>query len=48
MEWLAKQLGHADTTMIKKHYGKFIPKDAKRMAPRVSEQMGFGEDYSGL
>lgn len=48
MEWLAKQLGHADTTMIKKHYGKFIPKDAKRMASRVSEQMGFEEGYSGM
>lgn len=48
MEWLARQLGHADTTMIKKHYGKFIPKDAKRMASRVSEQMGFEEGYSGL
>ncbi|WP_043311603.1 Arm DNA-binding domain-containing protein [Pseudomonas sp. ML96] len=48
MEWIAKQLGHADTTMIKKHYGRFIPKDAKRMAPRVSEQMGFGEGYNGL
>lgn len=47
MEWLAKQLGHSDTTMIKKHYGKFIPKDAKRMASRVSEQMGFEEGYSG-
>lgn len=48
MEWIAKQLGHADTTMIKKHYGRFIPKDAKRMALRVSEQMGFGEGYNGL
>lgn len=48
MEWLARQLGHADTTMIKKHYGKFLPKDAARMASRVSEQMGFEEGYSGL
>ncbi len=48
MEWLARQLGHADTTMIKKHYGKFIPKDAKRMAGHVSEQMGFEEGYSVL
>ena len=48
LEWLAKQLGHADTTMIKKHYAKLIPSDTKRMAHQVSEQMGFGEDWSGV
>lgn len=48
LEWLAKQLGHSDTTMIKKHYGKLIPADTKRMASQVSEQMGFGEGCSGL
>lgn len=48
LEWLAKQLGHADTTMIKKHYGKLIPADTKRMGHHVSEQMGFGEDWSGV
>lgn len=33
LEWLAKQLGHADTTMIKKHYAKLIPTDTKRKRP---------------
>lgn len=47
LEWLAKQLGHADTTMIKKHYAKLIPDDTKRMGSDVSEQMGFGEGWSG-
>ncbi|MFG3454851.1 Arm DNA-binding domain-containing protein [Stutzerimonas stutzeri] len=47
LEWLAKQLGHADTTMIKKHYAKLIPDDTKRMGSDVSEQMGFGVDWSG-
>ena len=27
-EWLAKQLGHSNTHMIHKHYGKFIPQDS--------------------
>ena len=48
LEWLAKQLGHADTTMIKKHYAKLIPTDTKRMGSAVSEKMGFGEDWSGV
>ncbi|MCR1826932.1 site-specific integrase [Pseudomonas oleovorans] len=48
LEWLAKQLGHADTTMIKKHYAKLIPTDTKRMGSAVSEKMGFGEDWSGI
>lgn len=48
LEWLAKQLGHADTTMIKKHYAKLIPDDTKRMASQVSSQMGFGEDWDGV
>lgn len=30
-EWLAKQLGHANTDMIHKHYGKFIPKDSNHI-----------------
>ncbi|SFO95207.1 Arm DNA-binding domain-containing protein [Pseudomonas borbori] len=48
LEWLAKQLGHADTTMIKKHYAKLIPADTKRMGHHVSELMGFGEDWGGV
>ncbi|QYX66632.1 DUF3596 domain-containing protein [Shewanella putrefaciens] len=48
LEWVARQLGHSDTTMIKKHYGKWIPKDSLRMANRISEMMGFSEDNNGL
>ena len=48
LEWLAKQLGHADITMIKKHYAKLIPADTKRMGSDVSEQMGFGEEWGGV
>lgn len=40
MEWIARQLGHSDTTMIKKHYGKWIPKDAKRQADLISQMLG--------
>lgn len=47
LEWVARQLGHSDTTMIKKHYGKWIPKDSQRMASRISEMMGFNADISG-
>lgn len=45
MEWIARQLGHSDTTMIKKHYGKWIPKDAKRQAGLISEMLGV-TDYN--
>lgn len=41
LEWLARQLGHSDTTMIKKHYGKFIPSDTPSMAGWVSKKLGF-------
>lgn len=47
LEWVARQLGHSDTTMIKKHYGKWIPKDSQRMASRISEMMGFNADING-
>ena len=26
-EWIAEQLGHSDTSMIYKHYGKLIAED---------------------
>ncbi|MBU6952923.1 Arm DNA-binding domain-containing protein [Hahella sp. HN01] len=38
-EWIARQLGHSDTTMIKKHYGKWIPDDSPSMARWVSEKL---------
>lgn len=47
LEWIARQLGHFDTSMIKKHYGKWIPKDTKRMADQISKMMGFEEDIEG-
>ena len=35
-EWLANQLGHTNTDMIHKHYGKFIPKDASHIIKNLS------------
>lgn len=35
-EWLANQLGHTDTQMIHKHYGKFIPKDSRHIINRLA------------
>lgn len=44
LEWVARQLGHSDTTMVKKHYGRWIPANTKSMAKMVSEMMGFTSD----
>ncbi|WP_144395050.1 tyrosine-type recombinase/integrase [Pleionea sediminis] len=41
LEWVARQLGHTDTSMIKKHYGKIIPGDTPSMAGIVSNLLGF-------
>jgi integrase len=41
VEWVARQLGHSDTTMVRKHYGRWIPADTKSMAGIVSQMMGF-------
>ncbi|SDU14025.1 integrase [Pseudomonas pohangensis] len=41
LEWVARQLGHADTTMVKKHYARWMPGNTKSMAKMVSEMMGF-------
>jgi len=41
VEWVARQLGHTDTTMVRKHYGRWIPADTKSMAGLVSQMMGF-------
>ncbi|OPH35193.1 Arm DNA-binding domain-containing protein [Moraxella atlantae] len=38
-EWLANQLGHADTSMIHKHYGKFIPQDAKHIIHKLDNAL---------
>lgn len=47
IEWVARQLGHTDTTMVKKHYGRWIPSDTKSMAGMVSRMMGFATDEGG-
>lgn len=47
IEWVARQLGHTDTTMVKKHYGRWIPSDTRSMAGVVSKMMGFRSDESG-
>ncbi|MDD1014790.1 Arm DNA-binding domain-containing protein [Pseudomonas rubra] len=41
IEWVARQLGHSDTTMVKKHYGRWLKDDTKSMAATVSQMMGF-------
>jgi integrase len=41
LEWVARQLGHADTAMVKKHYGCRLPDDTKSMAAIISQMMGF-------
>lgn len=40
-EYIASQMGHFDTTMIKKHYAKWIPEDAPSMAKLVNGLLGF-------
>ena len=41
IEWVSRQLGHSDTTMVKKHYGRWLPDDTKSMAATISQMMGF-------
>lgn len=36
-EWIADQLGHANTDMIYKHYGKLISEDAPDYASRINQ-----------
>lgn len=47
-EWLARQLGHTDTAMIKKHYGRFIRDDVQSMAAQVSQMLVAGGGSEGL
>lgn len=44
MEWVARQLGHTDTTMVKRHYGRWITDDTPNMAQEVSRKLGFSMD----
>ena len=41
VEWVARKLGHTDTTMVRKHYGRWIQSDTKSMAGLVSQLLGF-------
>lgn len=47
VEWVSRQLGHTDTTMVKKHYGRWIPNDTKSLAGLVSQMMGFRQGNEG-
>lgn len=47
MEWVARQLGHTDTTMVKKHYGRWIHDDSPNMAAQVSRMLGYNPDING-
>jgi integrase len=47
MEWVARQLGHTDTTMVKKHYGRWIHTDTPNMADQVSKMLGYDTDKGG-
>ena len=38
-EWLANQLGHTNTDMIHRHYGKFIPKDANHIIKNLANAL---------
>ncbi|WP_019519362.1 Arm DNA-binding domain-containing protein [Faucicola boevrei] len=38
-EWLANQLGHTNTEMIHKHYGKFIPKDSDHIINNLADKL---------
>lgn len=43
-EWLANQLGHANTEMIHKHYGKFIPADSRHIINNLSKALNTKPD----
>lgn len=47
LEWVARQLGHVDTTMVKKHYARWIQTDTPNMARQVSEMLGYKTDRDG-
>ena len=38
-QWVAKQMGHTSTTMIDKHYGRWISEDAPFMAQMASDRL---------
>ena len=47
LEWVARQLGHVDTIMVKKHYARWIQSDTPNMAGHVSQMLGFKTDNGG-
>lgn len=48
VEWLARQLGHSDTTMIKRHYGRWIPDNTPSMGEVVSRMLAAQEKDVGI
>lgn len=42
-EWLANQLGHANTEMIHRHYGKFIPNDSRHIVQNLNKALNNNE-----
>ncbi len=44
IKFAERQLGHNDTSMVRKHYGRWIPGNTKSMAGQVSRMMGLRED----
>ena len=42
--WVAEQLGHKNTDMIDKNYGRWIREDAPRMAELASRLLDETED----
>lgn len=47
-EWVARQLGHTNTTMNNKHYGRWTPQASRSMAGMVSQMMGFRPASAGV
>ena len=45
LEWVSRQLGHSDTTMVKQHYSKWIPEDIKPMAKLVGDMINVNGKY---
>lgn len=45
--WIARQLGHTSIAMLKKHYGRWIPKDVKSMVHEANEKLGFTNPKEG-
>lgn len=40
-EWIARQMGHTGTAMLRKHYAAWIPNDTPSRAAMISKMLGF-------